>query len=206
MAGKIFINYRRDDSIGMAGRLHDRLAHTFGRDNVFLDVDHIPAGADFVTHLNNQVAECNVVLVIIGPNWLNAKDETGERRLDNPEDFVTIEIVAALARDIRVIPVLVDGARMPKAKELPDSLKPLTRRQAIEVRHAHFGHDAEALVKRMREALGEDLAKKSPEAIGDEKARPNRWLELRPWRRTAVAAVAAVVLLLIGVGGYAFVR
>jgi hypothetical protein len=155
MAGNIFINYRRDDSIGMAGRLHDRLAQTFGRDKVFLDVDHIPAGADFVAYLNSQVAECNVVLVVIGPNWLNAKDESGERRLDNPDDFVAIEIVAALARDIRVIPVLVDGARMPKAKELPDSLKPLTRRQAIEVRHAHFGHDAEALVKRMREALGD---------------------------------------------------
>ena len=112
MAGKIFINYRRDDSIGMAGRLHDRLSQTFGRDKVFLDVDHIPAGADFVAYLDSQVAECNVVLVVIGPNWLNAKDESGERRLDNPEDFVTIEIVAALARDIRVIPVLVDGARM----------------------------------------------------------------------------------------------
>jgi len=206
MAGKIFINYRRDDSIGMAGRLHDRLSQTFGRDKVFLDVDHIPAGADFVAYLDSQVAECNVVLVVIGPNWLNAKDESGERRLDNPEDFVTIEIVAALARDIRVIPVLVDGARMPKAKELPDSLKSLTRRQAIEVRHAHFGHDAEALVKRMREALGEGPVIKEPNALGDEKALSSRWLELRPGRRTAVAVVAAVVLLMIGVGGYAFVR
>ena len=121
MAGKIFINYRRDDSIGMAGRLHDRLAQTFGRDKLFMDVDHIPVGVDFVAHLNSQVAECNALLVVIGPNWLNAKDESGERRLDNPDDFVAIEIAAALARDIRVIPVLVDGARMPKAKELPDS-------------------------------------------------------------------------------------
>ena len=83
MAGKIFINYRRDDSIGMAGRLHDRLAQTFGRDKLFMDVDHIPAGVDFVAHLNNQVAACDVVLVVIGPNWLRAKDESGERRLDN---------------------------------------------------------------------------------------------------------------------------
>ena len=155
MAGRIFINYRRDDLIGMAGRLHDRLAHTFGRDRLFMDVDHIPVGADFVAHLNSQVAECNALLVVIGPNWLNAKDESGERRLDNPDDFVAIEIAAALARDIRVIPVLVDGARMPKAKELPDSLKPLARRHAVDVRHSHFGQDAEALVKRMREALGE---------------------------------------------------
>ena len=118
MAGKIFINYRRDDSIGMAGRLHDRLAQTFGRDKLFMDVDHIPAGVDFVAHLNSQVAACDVVLVVIGPNWLNAKDESGERRLDNPDDFVAIEIAAALARDIRVIPVLVDGARMPKAERV----------------------------------------------------------------------------------------
>ena len=147
MAGKIFINYRRDDSIGMAGRLHDRLAQTFGRDKLFMDVDHIPVGADFVAHLNTQVAACEVVLVVIGRNWLRAKDKAGQRQLHQPDDFVAIEIAAALARDIRVIPVLVDGARMPKESELPDSLKPLARRQAVDVRHSHFGHDAEALVK-----------------------------------------------------------
>ena len=123
MAGKIFINYRRDDSIGMAGRLHDRLAQTFGRDKLFMDVDHIPAGADFVAHLNSQVAACEVVLVVIGRNWLRAKDKAGQRRLHQSDDFVAIEIAAALARNIRVIPVLVDGARMPKESELPDSLK-----------------------------------------------------------------------------------
>ena len=189
MAGKIFINYRRDDSIGMAGRLHDRLAHTFGRDKLFMDVDHIPAGTDFVAHLNSQVAECDVVLVVIGPNWLGVKDESGGRRLDNPDDFVAIEIAAALARNIQVIPVLVDGARMPKASELPDSLKPLARRQAVDVRHAHFGHDAEALVARMREALGDDAAG------------PRRWRV-----RAAIGAAAVAVLLLVGWGGYAFIQ
>ena len=202
MAGKIFINYRRDDSIGMAGRLHDRLAQTFGRDRLFMDVDHIPVGVDFVAHLNSQVAECNALLVVIGPNWLNAKDESGERRLDNPDDFVAIEIAAALARDIRVIPVLVDGARMPKAKELPDSLKPLARRQAVDVRHSHFGHDAEALVKRMREALGEEVSvAREREALGDEKAGPGRWRV-----RAAIGVAAVAALLLIGVGGYAVVQ
>jgi TIR domain/Bacterial SH3 domain len=187
MAGKIFINYRRDDSIGMAGRLHDRLAQTFGHDNLFIDVDNIPVGADFVAHLNSQVAGCNVLLVVIGPNWLNAKDESGRRRLDDPDDFVAIEIAAALTRDIRVIPVLVDAARMPKASELPNSLKSLARRQAAEVRHAHFGQDAEALVARMGEALGGG-------SVG-----------LRPWRRTAVAGAAAVaVMLLVGWIGYSW--
>jgi len=113
--GTIFINYRREDSISTAGRLYDRLSQTFGRKNIFMDVDHIPAGVDFVVHLNSQVAACNIILVVIGPHWLEAKDENGGRRLDNPDDFVVIEIATALARNIRVIPVLVDGARMPKA-------------------------------------------------------------------------------------------
>ena len=205
MAGKIFINYRRDDSIGMAGRLHDRLAQTFGRDKLFMDVDHIPAGADFVAHLNSQVAACEVVLVVIGRNWLRAKDKAGQRRLHQPDDFVAIEIAAALARDIRVIPVLVDGARMPKESELPDSLKPLARRQAVDVRHSHFGHDAEALVERMREALGEEvLGEEVPverEALVDEKVGPGRWRV-----QGAIGAAAVAALLLIGVGGYAFIQ
>jgi hypothetical protein len=192
MAVKIFINYRRDDSIGMAGRLHDRLAQTFGRDKLFMDVDHIPVGVDFVEHLNSQVAACDAILVVIGPHWLDAKDESGDRRLDKPDDFVAIEIAAALARDIRVIPVLVDGARMPRASQLPDSLKPLARRHAIEVRHAHFGHDAEALVARMREALGDKApVAAGPKVLGD-KAR-----ETGRWRVRAVAGVAAMAVLLL---------
>ena len=188
MAGKIFINYRREDSIGMAGRLHDRLERTFGRANLFMDVDHIPAGIDFVAHLNREVAACDVILVLIGPNWLTVKNESGGRRLDDPEDFVAIEIAAALARDIRVIPVLVDGARVPKASELPDSLKPLARRHAVDIRHTHFGHDAEALVARMREALGDHAA------------------EPRRWRVRAAIGAAVAVLLLLGWGGYVIIQ
>src|SRR5947207_1991155 len=149
MSGKIFINYRRDDSFGTAGRLYDRLAQAFGRDNLFMDVDHIPAGVDFIDYLNSQVAACDVFLAVIGPNWLDAKDDSGRRRFDNPDDFVTIEIAAALARNIRVIPVLVDGARTPKADKLPDSVKPLVRRNAVEVRNTQFGRDAEALANKV---------------------------------------------------------
>ena len=153
MAGKIFINYRRDDSIGTAGRLNDRLAQSFGRKNLFMDVDNIPAGVDFSEYLQSQVAACDVFLAIIGPNWLDAKDDDGRRRFDNPDDYVAIEIAAALARKIRVIPVLVDGARTPKADKLPDSVKPLVRRNAVEIRNTQFGRDAEALVVKVREAL-----------------------------------------------------
>src|SRR5215471_10431132 len=141
MAGNIFINYRRDESGHVAGRLHDSLAPTFGRNKLFMDVDDIPAGTDFEDYLNSQVAACDVMLAIIGPNWLTAKDETGQRRLDKLEDFVAIEIGAALARNIPVVPVLVDGARMPMASELPDLLKPLARRQAIQVRNTNFNRD-----------------------------------------------------------------
>jgi TIR domain len=196
MAVKIFINYRRDDSIGMAGRLHDRLAQTFGRDNLFMDVDHIPVGADFVTYLNNQVAACDVILVIIAPNWLRVKDKAGQRRLHQPDDLVAIEIAAALARDIRVIPVLVEGARMPKASDLPDSLKPLDRRQAVEMRHAHFGKDAEALLARMGEALGDEaLVSDERKALGDEARETSRW---RVWPTLKKHLISTAIGLVIG--------
>src|SRR5215211_1323538 len=109
MAGKIFLNYRREDSFGTAGRLYDRLLQAFGRENLFMDVDHIPAGVDFASYLNKQLAECDVFLVVIGPNWLEARDENGVRRITKPDDYVAVEITSALARDIRVIPVLIDG-------------------------------------------------------------------------------------------------
>ena len=182
MARTIFINYRREDSISIAGRLHDRLAQAFGRKNIFMDVDHIPAGVDFVAHLNSQVAACDLLLVVIGPKWLDAKDEAGQRRLHQPDDFVAIEIAAALSRDIRVIPVLVDSARMPKASELPDRLKQLARRQAVELRQNQFGRDADALVARMREALAGSSA-------------------VRLWRGVALAGAATVAALLL-VGWY----
>jgi TIR domain len=153
MVGKIFINYRREDSIATAGRLADRPAGTFGRDNLFMDVDNIPVGINFDEYLKSQVAACDVVLSVIGPNWLNAKDETNQRRLDKPDDFVAIELAAALARNILVIPVLVDGTRMPKASELPDSLEPFALRNAIQVRNTNFGSDADQLITKMREAL-----------------------------------------------------
>jgi hypothetical protein len=193
MAGKIFINYRRDDSMSAAGRLHDRLAQTFGRNNLFMDVDHIPAGVDFVDYLNSQVAACDVFLAVIGPNWLNAKDDRGRRRFENPDDFVTIEIAAALARNIRVIPVLVDGARTPKADKLPNSVKPLVRRHAVEVRNTQFGRDAEALANKIREALeGAPPVTRPKRFLASAAAwlmTPGRWL---------LVAGSATALLLVG--------
>jgi hypothetical protein len=146
----IFINYRREDSMGITGRLHDRLAKTFGWKNLFMDVDSIPPGIDFVRHLNKHVATCDILLAVIGPDWLDVRDEKGDRRLHAVDDFVAIEISAALARDIPVIPILVDGARMPKDSDLPESLRPLVRRNAISLRHDSFGRDADALIDKIR--------------------------------------------------------
>jgi hypothetical protein len=126
------------------------------------------------------VAACDVFLAVIGPNWLDAKDDNGRRRFDNPDDFVMIEIAAALARNIRVIPVLVDGARTPKADRLPDSVKPLVRRNAVEILNTHFGRDAEALTEKIKEALSD-----KPVRVGG-------------WRAAAGVVVALLFLGWIG--------
>ena len=169
----IFISYRRDDSLATAGRIRDRLVQAFGRNRVFVDVDDIPHGQDFVKVLQGKVAECSVLLAIIGPRWLDARDNAGARRLDDPEDFVGIEISSALARDdIAVIPVLVDGARMPTPAELPVKLKMLSRRNAIELRNTQFGSDADRLIRSIEAAIGG-----APFA----------------WRKTAAALVALAV-------------
>lgn len=153
MAG-IFISYRRDDAKHAAGRLVDRLVTAVGRDKLFMDVDNIEPGLDFVKVLNDQVGRADVLLALIGPGWLNARDVRGNRRLDNPADFVRIEIEAALARDIRVVPVLLDGAELPEPETLPDSLRPLLRRNAIRISHERFGAEADELAAAMRRALG----------------------------------------------------
>ena len=154
MSGKIFINYRREDSAASAGRLYDRLELEFDKQQLFIDVDHIAAGADFTKVLDEQVSQCDIMLSIIGKVWLDVKDmETGQRRLDYAGDFVRIEIAAALARDIHIIPVLVDGADMPREESLPDSLKPLSRRNAVRITHERFRADGAGLIKGVKTAL-----------------------------------------------------
>ena len=115
----IFISYRRADSPDAAGRIYDRLVNESGRTQVFKDVDSIPLGEDFRSHLNDTIGQCAVVLVIIGPHWSELRDEAGQRRLENADDFVRIEIEAALSRGIPVVPVLVGHAIMPTAAQLP---------------------------------------------------------------------------------------
>jgi predicted acylesterase/phospholipase RssA len=144
--GCIFINYRRNDSAASAGRLYDRLSKDFAPEQLFIDVDTIEPGVDFPKMIDKQVATCNAFIVVIGRSWLTVQDESGKPRLDNPEDFVRVEIESALKRDIRIIPVLVDGAIMPRSDQLPDTLKPLASRHAVILTHAGFGPEVARLV------------------------------------------------------------
>ena len=153
MARKVFICYRRDDSAGYAGRVHDRLEREFGRDLLFMDVDSIPLGTNFVKVLGEEVAKCDVLLALIGKSWLDARDENGNRRLENPDDFVRIEIATALKRDIPVIPILLEGTRVPKADKLPDELKELALRNGLDVRHASFPNDMERLIRELKQHI-----------------------------------------------------
>lgn len=157
----IFISYRRQDSAGWVGRLTDSLKENFGEDQIFMDIEAIEAGVDFVESINKAVGSCQVLLAIIGPRWLSVTDQGGRRRLDNPEDFIHLEIAAALQRNVRVIPVLVGGAEIPASDQLPDDLKPLARRQAHEISDTRWEYDSEQLVKLLEKALGRKSKKKS---------------------------------------------
>src|SRR5215467_8448044 len=163
--GGIFVSYRRQESSHLAGRLYDRLADRFGEGQVFIDVDTIEPGVDFAEEIFRAVPACQVLLAIIGPNWLTAADERGRRRLDDPDDLVRLEIEAALARDVRVIPILVEGAHMPGREDLPESLAGLARRNALLIRHETFRSDDERLVtaiERVLAASGAGTVHQSP--------------------------------------------
>jgi hypothetical protein len=150
VANAIFISYRRDDSEGEAGRLFDDLTRAFGNQNVFMDVAGIRPGADFRHAIDENVAHCGVLLGVIGPNWAGISNADGKRRLEDPNDFVALEIASALKREVPVIPVLVHGAHMPTPDQLPDSLKDLSYRNSVEISHARWNSDVQLLI----EALG----------------------------------------------------
>ena len=150
---RIFMSYRREETGWAAGWLFDSLASRFGRDQVFKDVDSIEPGDDFVDVITTAVGSCHVFLALIGSRWLTVTDQEGRRRLDDPRDFVRLEIEAALERGIRVIPVLVDGARMPHADQLPESLTSLARRQGLKLSQDHFGGDFQRLLPALQRAI-----------------------------------------------------
>jgi hypothetical protein len=150
--GHVFISYRRQDTSGYAGWLHERLAKQFGKAHVFRDVTSIESGLDFVRVIEQAVGTCEVLLALIGSGWLGAADSQG-RRLDDPVDLVRLEIRAALERDIRTIPVLVEGASMPRAEDLPEPLVGLSRRNALRLSHESFDDDVRRLIEVLEGAL-----------------------------------------------------
>jgi hypothetical protein len=157
LPGRIFISYRRQETAWPAGRLYDVLVEHFPAEQVFKDVDSIEPGEDFVERITAAVSSCDVLLTLIGPDWLTITDEEGRRRLDNPGDYVRIEIETALKREIRVIPILVDPARMPHANQLPATLAPLARRNAVEINPLSF--DTARLITAVQKTLGEEQAR-----------------------------------------------
>jgi TIR domain/WD40-like Beta Propeller Repeat len=158
--GGIFISYRRQETAFPAGWLYDRLRYRFGPDQVFKDVDNIDPGDDFIDKITTAVGSCDVLLALMGREWLTIRDAGGGRRLDDPEDFVRVEIEAALSRGVRVIPLLIDGAVMPRADQLPASLARLVRRQAQELSPSRFDADANRLVVVLERTLAEARAQR----------------------------------------------
>lgn len=146
-ASRIFINYRRDDAGGVAGRLADSLTTYFGENRVFRDVDGIAGGANFEAVLRETAGAADAMIVLIGRKWVNAIDENGEPRLHDPQDWVAREIAAALDRNIPLFPVLIENAAMPRAEELPDALKPLVRHNAVSLSDSRWSEDVTRLAK-----------------------------------------------------------
>ncbi len=191
---KIFISYRREDSQHQADRLHAALRPHVGnpKRDIFIDVDNIPVGVDFEEHLDRQVAQCDVLLALIGPGWLDARNpKTGKRRLDDPEDFVRIEIASALKRGIPVAPVLLDGAPIPAKEDLPEDLKQLARRNGAEVRRSSFDADADRMIR----GLGlKELGQKPKPAAAPSRSAP-------PASGGWIAPLVALSMLALAGGG-----
>lgn len=163
--GSIFLSYRREDAEGQAGRLYDDLVAVFGSDSVFMDVAAIQPGRDFRRAIDQSLDSCAVFLCLIGKNWLTITDASGRRRLDDPADFVRIETVAALKRDIPVIPIQVQGAMNLKPDQLPEELKNLAYRNAMELTHPRWDSDVQLLVNAVRPYVSGGTPRRVPEII-----------------------------------------
>ncbi|MGH9930520.1 MAG: SUMF1/EgtB/PvdO family nonheme iron enzyme [Pyrinomonadaceae bacterium] len=188
----IFVSYRRDDCAGHAGRLYDTLVAHFGEDHIFMDVDTIEPGEDFVEVIESAVASCEVLIAVIGRQWLSRFGESA-RLLENPNDFVRMEVAAALKRDIRVIPVMVQRATMPSPKDLPEDLLKLSSRNALELSDYRWQFDVEELVRAVEE-VGSFRLKTEEEARAHPPASSTRINK----RTMLIAIIAGVAVLAIG--------
>ena len=147
----VFLSYRRNDSGGWAGRLHDHLALRYGKDRVWQDVDNLTVGADFLPQILRNIAAADAVLIVIGPHWLDELPRGGKTRLANPKDVLRTEIVHALKRKSGVIPTLVGGATMPDAKDLPRPVAPLVKRNGIAIGDADWARSMQLLFEKLQD-------------------------------------------------------
>lgn len=157
---KIFISYRRSDTRGHAQRIYSSLTERFGPDEVFVDIDSIPGGVDFLQHLEEVLSKTDVAIVLIGPAWRGPVEEFGRTRIDDPGDYVRLEVRTVLRSGMRVVPVLVDGVRLPRGEDLPDDLRALVRRQAVV-----FREGGEAGIRNLLDSLGQPTSDVEAEAI-----------------------------------------
>lgn len=213
MGRAIFISYRRDDSEGEAGRLFDDLVRSFDENSVFMDVSGINPGADFRKAIDDNVAGCGVLLAVIGPGWSSIKSSTGGRRLDDPNDFVRLEIASALARNIAVIPVLVHDAKMPRPEDLPDNLKDLAFRNSVEITHARWNSDVQLLTKALTRYVAPTAAADTTPVhatvtvqLPPPTSPPNKPGTSRPSSVPLILAVVAAVVLALGVVAWIMFR
>jgi TIR domain len=180
----VFISYRRDDSAGHAGRLADSLEPLLGFGKIFRDVEDIHPGDDFVKAIEQNLQKANVVLVIIGKDWLTAKDDLGQLRLNDPKDFVRLEIEIALKHKHQLIPVLVDNATMPKPSDVPESIAAIAYRQAMEISDIRWDDD----INRLHKVLVAAQPPNKPESWSA------RWLKLKSSNFRVPAIVLALLL------------
>lgn len=181
---KVFISYRREDSSGYVGRLQERLRRELGRKKIFVDVDSIRPGSDFAQTIEKSVNTADVILIVIGKEWVFVKNEDGTRRLENPDDYVRQEVVKALISKAKVLPVLVNGAKMPSPDDLPEPLKPLATMSAIELRDTRWDADVKHLIQNLG---GISFLR-------------------RLFRRRIVKAILLLMLVGWGIGGYVFFK
>lgn len=152
---RLFISYRREEAAGHAGRLYDAISARFGDHNVFMDIE-LPPGIDFVERIRQAVGACHVLLVVVGPRWATLQADEGTPRLADPDDFVRLEVETALRRpDLTVIPVLVAGARMPEPEDLPEGIRPLARRNALEMSDLRWRFDIGRLIETLETHLAD---------------------------------------------------
>jgi len=198
---RVFICYRRADAEAWAGRLFDRLAAEFGTDRVFLDVEAVRPGEDFVAAIGRALEAVDAVLAVIGPTWATARAADGRPSLENPQDYVRMELALALQREVRVIPVLVGGAVMPGAGALPPDLGQLTRLNALAVTHAHFGDDSDRLVEALRPRPPEatPAARRRWPGVRDSLHQGGAWVSAGPRLGRLVLAQLLAVLTVLGV-------